>query len=77
METLVSSLYVAFGKDELLFQSLFGLPHVLAITQGVRGVDDVHSVAQEASTESGFCNLWLIGFISYQGLCILSLTFFP
>jgi hypothetical protein len=39
-----------FGKDESFFQSLLGLPQVLAMTQGVEGVDDVHSVAQKAST---------------------------
>jgi hypothetical protein len=54
MEALMSSLYVVFGKDELLFQSLFGLPQLLVITQGVEGADDFHSVAQKAFIEFGF-----------------------
>jgi hypothetical protein len=37
-----------------IFQSLFGLPQVLAITQGIKGVNGVHSVAQEAFAQSGF-----------------------
>jgi hypothetical protein len=45
MEALMSSLYAMFRKDELLFQLMFGLPQVLAITQGVEGADDVHSLA--------------------------------
>jgi hypothetical protein len=54
MEALMSSLYVAFGKDESFFQSMFALLHVFAITQGVKGAYDVHNVAQEASTKFGF-----------------------
>jgi hypothetical protein len=46
--------HVVFKKDESFFQLLFGLPQVLAITQGVEGVDDVHNVAQEASIQSSF-----------------------
>jgi len=37
-----------------LFTFLFGLPQMLAITQGIEGVDDVHSVAQEAFVKYGF-----------------------
>jgi hypothetical protein len=46
--------HATFGKDESIFQSLFGLPQMLAITQGVKGVNGVHSVAQEAFTQFGF-----------------------
>jgi len=33
---------------------LFGLPQMLAITQGIEGADDVHSVAQKAFVKYGF-----------------------
>jgi hypothetical protein len=46
--------HAVFGKDESFFQLLFRLLQVLAITQGVEGVDDVHSVAQEAFAKLGF-----------------------
>jgi hypothetical protein len=37
-----------------LLTFLFGLPHMLVITQEIKGIDDVHSVAQEAFVKYGF-----------------------
>jgi hypothetical protein len=37
-----------------LLTLLFGLPQMLAITIGIDGVNDVHSVAQEAFVNYGF-----------------------